>query len=268
MQVDEPNLKRRHYCQLLYRCCLVCYTNQAISNMMNLINATKSALRRTPALRVYQQFLHVKALLSQTQIMQRYQHRKYIQEWIKAGQPLGPLDCRSHPIIKEYARKFQLHIFVETGTHMGITLNAVKDIFDEIYSIELAVEFYKYAKSRFANMKHITIIEGDSSKVLGKVLSRINKPCLFFLDAHCSGFNLSTQGKMETAIVGELRHIFNHPLANTHVILIDNAECFTGEHDYPTIDNLREMAESAGLDSFEVKDNVISIHRLTKSALN
>ena len=105
--------------------------------MTNLVNATKSILRRTPALWIYQQYQHMKTLPGRTKIGQYYQHRKYIQEWIKAGQPLGPLDCRSHPIIKEYAKRFGLRIFVETGTHMGVTVNAVKDTFDEIYSIEL-----------------------------------------------------------------------------------------------------------------------------------
>jgi hypothetical protein len=138
-------------------------------------------------------------------------------------------------------------------------IEAVKNIFDEIYSIELDTTFYEYAKNRFANEKHITIINGDSGQILGEVLAPITTPCLFWLDAHCSGFAISTRGKLETAIRGELRCIFGHPIATQHVILIDDARCFTGKHDYPSIDNLRAMSRAAGFDSFEVKDDVIRI---------
>ena len=228
---------------------------------MYLPNSVRSVLRRTPALWIYQQYQHM-------WIYQHYQHRKYIRSWIKAGSPISQLDAKNHQIVKEYASRFNLHVFVETGTHMGIMVNAVKDTFDEIYSIELDTALYEYSRSRFVDNKHIRIIKGDSSKILSKVLSNIDKPCLFFLDAHCSGFNLSTQGERETAIQGELHCIFQHPISNQHVILIDNAECFTGEHDYPTIGKVREMARLAGFDSFEVKDDVIRLHKPTSSASN
>jgi len=217
---------------------------------------------------IYQQYQRIKTLPGRTKIGQYYNHTKYIQQWIKAGQPIHPLDAKNHQIVKEYAETFKLHVFVETGTHTGRMVNAVKDIFDEIYSIELDTALYKYSKSRFADEKHITIIQGDSSKILSKVVSRIDKPCLFFLDAHCSGFNLSTRGKLDTAIEGELHCIFQHPISNQHMILIDNAESFTGVSDYPTIDKVREMARLAGFDSFEVKDDVIRIHKRISNAPN
>jgi len=139
-------------------------------------------------------------------------------------------------------------------------VNAVKDVFAQIYSIELGMEIYQKAKNRFAGIKKITILQGDSGEVLKELLAHINSPCLFWLDAHYSPG--TAKGNIETPIVKELTNIFEHPLATRHVILIDDASWYTGERDYPTIDTLRHMAESAGLDAFEVnKANIICIHR-------
>ena len=229
--------------------------------MSKFTHATKNVLRRIPVLWIHKQYMHTKTMLTQ-----HHQHRKYIAAFVcSKGQPIPSLDLKNHLIVKEYADRFNLRVFVETGTHLGVTVNAVKDVFDRIYSIELDPCFYKYAKSQFAGMNHIRILRGDSGYMLNEVLEHVSRPCLFFLDAHCSGFNLSTQGKLETAIAGELHQIFGHSIATEHVILIDNAECFTRGHDWPTVDQVRGMCESAGFDSFEVKDDVIRILKFRPS---
>jgi len=105
--------------------------------MTNLVNATKSILRRTPALLVYQQ----------------YQQRKLMQEWVRSGMPVPPPDVVKQRTVKEYAKRFGLHTFVETGTFMGGMVDAVKDVFCQIYSIELGLELYENAKRRFAGKK-------------------------------------------------------------------------------------------------------------------
>ena len=160
-----------------------------------------------------------------------------------------------------------MHVFVETGTYLGEMVNAVKDVFDQIYSIELGVELYQNAKTRFAGIRHITIIQGDSAEVLNEVMAHLNQPCLFWLDSHYSG-GITVKGELETPIRKEFSHVFGHSIRSRHVILIDDARCFTGEHDYPTIEQLRDMSKSAGFDSFEVKDDIIRIHKLTPSASN
>lgn len=218
----------------------------------DLLREAKRVLIRTPALSVYLWCLRMP-------IYQRYQHRRYIRKYARSGQIVELHDLKKQQIVIDYARRSNLHVFVETGTHRGIMIEAVKNIFDEIYSIELDKTFYEYSQNRFASENHITIINGDSGEILGEVLAPITRPCLFWLDAHCSGFAISTRGKLETAIRGELRSIFGHPIAAQHVILVDDARCFTGKHDYPSINNLRAMSREAGFDSFEVKDDVIRI---------
>lgn len=102
-------------------------------------------------------------------------------------------------------------------------------------------------------------MHGDSGKILPEILASLNKPCLFWLDAHYSD-GITAKGDVETPIVSELEAIFNHSI-QSHVILIDDARCFIGENDYPTIDWLREYILKQHLDwVFEVRDNIIRTH--------
>jgi len=182
-------------------------------------------------------------------------------EWVLPGKPVSPPEILKQRIVKEYAKRFRLRMFVETGTYLGEMVNAVRNRFDQIYSIELGLELYENAKRRFADKKNITIIHGDSGKVLDELLGHVNQPCLFWLDGHYSG-GITAKGEAETPIRKELSHIFNHSIASHHVILIDDARCFIGDHDYPTIEELRNLSSSAGFDVFEVKHEVIRIHKL------
>lgn len=233
------------FLSLLYKLRLVCYTNRQVSPMTNLVTATKSVLRRTPAFWVYEQYLY----------------RKSMREWVREGKPLPPPNLIKQHVVKEYAGRFHMHVFVETGTYLGEMVNAVKDVFDQIYSIELSMELYQNAKIRFAGIKHVTIIQGDSGEVLDEVLAHVNQPCLFWLDGHYSE-GITVKSELETPIRKELSHIFGHSIASRHVILIDDARCFTSEHDYPTIEQLRDISKLAGFDSFEVKNDIIRIHKL------
>lgn len=209
--------------------------------MTKLANATEGILRHAPA-----SWVHLMV----------YQ----LWEWVLPGKPVSPPEGLKQRIVKEYAKRFRLRMFVETGTYLGEMVNAVKNRFDQIYSIELGLELYENAKKRFADKKNITIIHGDSGEVLAELLGHVNQPCLFWLDGHYSG-GITAKGEVETPIRRELSHIFDHSIAS-HVILIDDARCFIGDHDWPTIEELRNMSRSAGFDAFEVKHEVIRIHKL------
>jgi hypothetical protein len=90
------------------------------------------------------------------------------------------------------------------------------------------------------------------------ILSSINEPILFWLDGHYSGGE-TAKGEANTPILKELEFILRHPIKN-HVILIDDARCFIGENDYPT---LRELAVFvSGINNelnFTVENDIIRI---------
>lgn len=181
-------------------------------------------------------------------------------KWEKDGRPIPPPAVVKAIIIKEYARRFSTDILIETGTYRGNMVSLMNNIFSQIYSIELNHDFYQKAKQRFAKYSHICIMHGNSSEVLPRILSPINKPCLFWLDAHYSGGN-TAKGELDTPIIAELKHIFSHQIKD-HVILIDDAREFVGLNDYPTIQNLKDFIYQECPDYiFEVADDIIRVYK-------
>src|SRR3954451_5609011 len=159
--------------------------------------------------------------------------------WEKQGRPSPPPHIIKEELIREYAKTFNTPILIETGTYLGDMVHAMRKTFSKLISFELDQTLATQARERFANDNQIEIIQGDSGKLLGEHLAGINEPCLFWLDGHYSG-GITAKGSLETPIKNELTAILSHP-TDGHVILIDDARCFTGEHDYPTIDELKSL---------------------------
>ena len=185
--------------------------------------------------------------------------RRLHRAWLRAGSPDPPSHVYKQGVVAEYARRHGLRVLIETGTYLGDMIYATRDVFDEIHSIELNPKFFEIAKKRFARDARVTIVQGDSGEVLGQVLSRVNRPCLFWLDGHYTAGKYAIRPDSETPIEKELRHIAKHPLKNAHVILIDDARDFTGTGDYPALDTLKEWAEREGFGRFEVERDIVRI---------
>jgi len=160
--------------------------------------------------------------------------------------------------IAEYARKFDLHILVETGMNYAHMIYVNLGQFREIYSIELDKSRVESARRKFAGRPDIHVLEGDSGEVLPQLISSFNEPVLFWLDGH--DFDITTPVKQE------LEAIYRHPIKN-HVILIDDARWFDGRTQYPTMEELREKAarDYPG-HTVEVKDDIIRIYESPKAA--
>lgn len=169
-------------------------------------------------------------------------------------------DSFKQSVVRKYAKKNNISCFVETGTYMGFMLEAIKKDFAKIYSVELDADLYRKALEKFSNEKNIKILNGDSGELIGKALTEVNEPCLFWLDAHYSG-GITAKGSLNTPIMKELSLILDHSVKN-HIILIDDARYFTGNDDYPTIDEVRIIVRQKRPDlNFAVKDDVIRIHK-------
>lgn len=180
--------------------------------------------------------------------------------WEKQGRPSPPPHIVKEELIRDYARAFNTQILIETGTYLGDMVHAMKKSFSRIISFELDQKLAAQAQQRFAKDNHIDIVQGDSGKLLGDYLATISEPCLFWLDGHYSG-GITAKGALETPIKNELTAILSHPV-DGHVILIDDARCFTGENDYPTLDELRSFVAAHNLQhNFSVEHDVIRIHK-------
>lgn len=168
--------------------------------------------------------------------------KKTIEEWEKRGKPAPPPHVIKQRTIREYANKFNLKTLVETGTYRGEMVEAMKNHFNEVYSIELSTDLYEKAKQKFAGDARIKLINGDSGTELGKLVAQLKQPALFWLDGHYSG-GITARGAKDTPVYEELTHIFDSSQKN-HVIIIDDARCFGTDSAYPTIDELSNFIKT------------------------
>ena len=93
---------------------------------------------------------------------------------------------------------------------------------------------------------------------------RALQPAPFWLDAHYSG---GTRGPRheETPILVELAAILSSDIQ--HVILIDDAQAFTGSGGYPTIADLRAIvARLRPAWEFDVSRSIVRIHPRSPSS--
>jgi hypothetical protein len=191
-------------------------------------------------------------------LIHRYRQQSSYRDWVIAGKPSPPHLLYKQHIIKEYAKQFALDVFIETGTYLGDMVDAVKQIFNEIYTIELSQELYLAAKKRFSRENHITVLYGDSGELLDQLLLKVDKPSFFWLDAHYSS-GITVKSDLYTPINKELFSISQHPLTRNHVIFIDDARCYTGNKGYPELQLLKDWAFREGFEHFEVQNDIIRI---------
>lgn len=200
--------------------------------------------------------------LIDTALWNAYQGRKntaLLKSWVSSGRPVPPPHIVKQRIVEGYAKEFHVNTLIETGTYLGDMVYAMRHKFNKIISIELSNDLSVAARVRFRNYSHIDILSGDSAVLLPVQVDKLSGPCLFWLDGHYSG-GITAKSSTETPILTELNSIFAHRLKN-HVILIDDASCFDGSHDYPTLQELQEIITTRSpCYHLSVKDDVIRLH--------
>ena len=177
-------------------------------------------------------------------------------EWEKRGELIPPVHRIKSNAIAEYGKKYNYDILVETGTYLGKMIDAQKDNFKRIISIEIDKKFHEDAIEKFKNDKHISFYLGDSGKLLHDIVKILDKPAIFWLDAH---YNSRSSAKLDKdcPIFEELDAIFkaNNP---GHVLLVDDARLFIGKNDYPTIPELENYVKAKRPEyKMEVKNDII-----------
>ena len=121
-------------------------------------------------------------------------------------------------------QKYPNRVFVETGSCVGVGITRACDAgFEEIHSIELSEELYEVCVGYFKAYPNVHLIQGDSRYVLKDIISKIDVPITFWLDAHRSGG--LTVGELIPPLLEELEQIKVHSI-KTHTIMIDDLRCW------------------------------------------
>jgi hypothetical protein len=162
--------------------------------------------------------------------------------WEKKGRPVPPPHLAKQQALVAYARRFGLTVLVETGTYYGDMVEAMKRHFDRIISVELSRELFAQARERFGGQRKIELVCGDSAVEIEKIVKRLDRPALFWLDAHHSA-GVTAKGSTDTSICEELGHILRD-FGRGHVVIIDDAQCFGRDPDYPSIPELIDFVRA------------------------
>jgi len=75
-------------------------------------------------------------------------------EWERQGRPVPPPHVAKQRVLREYAERYHLKIFVETGTYRGDMVEAMKHLFHKIYSIELSDTLFRGQTSLPTGLTH------------------------------------------------------------------------------------------------------------------
>jgi hypothetical protein len=192
--------------------------------------------------------------------------------WRLRGRPWRTPHYLKQKTVLQYAREFHLQTLVEAGTYYGDMIAGSHRSFRDIYSVELDDWLYQRACRRFASLKHVKLFQGSSGDIVPKIVSQLERPALFWLDAGYYGFGISAErSKIEDLdrIQLELRAILSAP--QEHVVLIDDAHGFSGRDGALSLEELKSFVfqirpdrQLAGRQlpdrQFYVASNIIRIH--------
>jgi hypothetical protein len=197
--------------------------------------------------------------LSMHPLVRPFTERRIELQWKLAGRPIPPPPFVKQAIVKHYQRRFGIRVFVETGTFAGEMIAGVLGRFDRLYSIELDDGWHARAIERFAREPKVRLLHGDSGVMVNEVLAELDRPALFWLDAHYSG-PITARGILDSPIVQELHAIRAHRVRG-HVVLIDDVRDFDGANGYPTLEALvGELRQADPSSTVDVADDVLRWH--------
>lgn len=129
------------------------------------------------------------------------------------------------PSNTENFRKHINGVFIETGSLIGDGVQqALEAGFSRVISIELSDKYFEETRKRFESNPSVTIVQGDSYKVLPDVIKDVDQKITFWLDGHHSCGDTAL-GDYWTPLMQELDAIKNHPIKE-HTIMIDDMRCW------------------------------------------
>lgn len=129
-------------------------------------------------------------------------------------------------LTKELLSKYTNKIFVETGTQYGYGIDVALECgFEKIYSVDIDSKYHYESSLKFKKEIEegkVELFIGDSALMLKDILSKIDEPITFWLDAHADAGII---GKSTCPVLDELEQIAQHRI-KTHTILVDDRRMF------------------------------------------
>ena len=151
-------------------------------------------------------------------------------------------------LVIKLKEKYNLQDFIETGTYHGNTSVWASRYFQNVITTEYSKETYEKTVGKYGTVNNVNFVLGDSRAVLKVLVPQLNRPALFWLDAHYSGGETYGQDD-ESPLIEEIQAISISKY--DHFILIDDARLFTSPppqphriDQWPSIDEVIEALMS------------------------
>lgn len=156
-------------------------------------------------------------------------------------------------IAKMLAKKHNLTSFVETGTWHGDSAKWAAPRFEKVITIEVIEEFYLESKRTLSEYWNVLCVHGDSRYDLNRILRDVERPALFWLDAHWTGHPNYKAEYGKCAVLDEIKTI-NYTYSHD-AIMVDDVRLF------PSLmriepDEVIEALSFSGRRKVTVKDDI------------
>jgi hypothetical protein len=167
-------------------------------------------------------------------------------------------------LVKNLQTIFQIEDFIETGTFKGKTTSWAAKNFKNVFTVEYSKVIFEAAVKSLSIYPNIRCFFGSSPERLPEILSQLNSPAIFWLDAHwCGGTTYGISD--ECPLLNEIELVLKHP--EKHIILIDDARLFlkppskhhSGDQ-WPGLDEIVGLlSKRPGFYTFTCEDVIVSI---------
>lgn len=139
----------------------------------------------------------------------------------------------------------EIRLCIETGTHRGWGTERWASFFDEVITIELSEELFKYCKETY-DLKNVKFLQGSSNEVLEDIIDEITCPYFLFLDAHGSGGDTTFDhniGRFGSPVIKEIQAVKEKP---PEIIAVDDLVDFENIPSYPTPEEIKKEVSKIG----------------------
>ena len=99
----------------------------------------------------------IKLLIKRVPYLHNLWLKMELLDWEQRDRPIPTPHLIKQDILRKYAMQYDLKILIETGTYYGDMVEAMKNQFDRIYSIELSNKLFEEARKRFKSCRHIEL---------------------------------------------------------------------------------------------------------------
>lgn len=164
-------------------------------------------------------------------------------------------------LVEELRDRLGIDVLIETGTFEGHSTLWAAERFRLVFTIEIDGRAQILARERCADHRNVRFLLGDTRICLPFVVSALEGPALFWLDAHAAPGLFGIVD--DWPVLEELAVIEQSEFH--HVVLIDDAHCFMSETPHPacpTLNAVEEWARASGYDC-AVKGDVIVLTPVT-----